>query len=62
MTGGWLKQLDLPVEKIAYGDNFTERYRTVLMHELYLKWIKILQTPHPLGLNDNIHQESNISV
>ena len=24
-------------------------------------WIKLLQTPHPLGLNDNIYHEGNIS-
>ena len=26
-----------------------------------LKWIKLLQTPHPLGFNDNIYHEGNIS-
>ena len=30
------------------------------MHELELKWIKLLQTPHPLGLNENINHEGNI--
>ena len=29
--------------------------------ELELKWIKLLQTPHPLGFNDDIYHEGNIS-
>ena len=29
--------------------------------ETELKWIKLLQTPFPLGFNDNIHHEGNIS-
>ena len=50
-----------PVEKIIYGDNYTKRYRNILRHELELKWIKLLQTPHPLGFNGNIYHEGNIS-
>ena len=50
-----------PVEKITYGDNSTKRYRNILRHELELKWIKLLQTPHPLGFNDSICHEGNIS-
>ena len=50
-----------PVEKITYGDNSTKRYRNILRHKLELKWIKLLQTPHPLGFNDNIYHEGNIS-
>ena len=50
-----------PVEKIIYGDNSTKRYRNILRHELELKWIKLLQTPHPLGFNDYIYHEGNIS-
>ena len=38
-----------------------KRYRNILRHELELKWIKLLQTTHPLGLNDNIYHEGNIS-
>ena len=30
-------------------------------HETELKWIKLLQTPFPLGFNDNIYHEGNIS-
>ena len=52
-----------PVEKITYGDYSTKIYRKILRHELELelKWIKILQAPHPLGFNDNIYHEGNIS-
>ena len=50
-----------PVEKIIFGDNSTKRYRNILRHELELKWIQLLQTPHPLGFNDNIYDEGNIS-
>ena len=39
---------------VKFGDNSTKRYRNILRHELELKWIKLLQTPHPLGFNDNI--------
>ena len=50
-----------PVGKITYGDNSTKRYRNILRHKLELKWIKLLQTPHPLGFNDNIYHEGTIS-
>ena len=30
-------------------------------HEAELKWTKALQTPFPLGFNDNIYHEGNIS-
>ena len=50
-----------PVEKIIYGDNSTKRYKNILRNELELKLIKLLQTPHPLGFNDNIYHEGNIS-
>ena len=43
---------------ISYGDNSTKR--NILRDELELKWIKLLQTPHPLGFND-IYHEGNIS-
>ena len=44
-----------PVQKITYDDNSTERYVNILRHELELKLIKLLQTPHPLGFNDYIY-------
>ena len=51
-----------PVEKITYGDNSTKRYRNIVRHELELKWIKLLQTPHPLGFNDNIYHDTGGNV
>ena len=42
-------------------NNRYKRYRNILEHELELKWIKLLKTPHPLGFNDNIYHEGNIS-
>ena len=50
-----------PIEKITYDDNSSKRYRNSLRHKLELKWIKLLQTPHPLGFNDNIYHEGTIS-
>ena len=51
-----------PVEKITYDDNSSKRYENILRHELELKWMKLLnETPHPLGFNDNIYHEGNIS-
>ena len=41
--------------------NSTERFKNILRHELELKWIKRLQTPFPLGFNDTIYHEGNIS-
>ena len=45
------------VEKIIHKSNSTERFKNILRHELELKWIKRLQTPFPLGFNDNIYHE-----
>ena len=50
-----------PVEKIIHKSNSTERFKNILRHDLELKWIKRLQTPFPLGFNDNIYHEGNIS-
>ena len=50
-----------PVEKIIHKSNSTERFKNSLRHELELKWMKRLQTPFPLGFNDNIYYEGNIS-
>ena len=33
----------------------------ILRHELKLNKIKLLQTPRPLGINDDIYHEGNIS-
>ena len=50
-----------PVEKIYYDVNSTARFKIIKRHETELKWIKSLQTPFPLGFNDNIYHEGNIS-
>ena len=50
-----------PVEKLIHKSDSTERFKNILRHELEHKWIKRLQTPFPLGFNDNIYHEGNIS-
>ena len=37
------------------------RFKNIKRFETELKWIKLLQTPFPLGFNDNIYHEGNIS-
>ena len=50
-----------PVEKISYDENSSVRFKNIKRFETELKWIKLLQTPFPLGFNDNIYHEGNIS-
>ena len=50
-----------PVEKLTYDKNSSSRFKIIIRHETELKWIKLLQTPFPLGFNDNIYHEGNIS-
>ena len=50
-----------PVEKLTYDKNSSSRFKIIKRHEHELKWIKLLQTPFPLGFNDNIYHEGNIS-
>ena len=50
-----------PVEEMIFDSNSTERYKNILRHETKLKWIKLLQSPFPLGFNDNIYHQGNIS-
>ena len=50
-----------PVEKLIYDDNSSVRFNTIKSFETELKWIKLLQSASPLGFNDNIYQEGNIS-
>ena len=50
-----------PVEKITYDANSTSRFKVIKRHETELKWIKLLQTPYPLGFNDNIYHEDNLA-
>ena len=46
-----------PVEEMIFDSNSTERYKNIFRHETELKWIKLLQTPFPLGFNDNIYHQ-----
>ena len=50
-----------PVEKLTYDKNSSSRFKIIKRHVTELNWIKLLQTPSPLGFNDNIFQEGNIS-
>ena len=50
-----------PVEKLIYDENSSVRFNTIKRLEPELKWIKLLQSASPLGFNDNIYQEGNIS-
>ena len=50
-----------PVEKISYDENSSVRLKNIKRFETELKWIKLLQTPFPLGFNDNIYHEGIIS-
>ena len=50
-----------PVEKLIYDENFSVRFNTIKRLETELKWIKLLQSASPLGFNDNIYQDGNIS-
>ena len=50
-----------PVEKLIYDENSSVRFNTIKRLDTELKWIKLLQSASPVGFNDNIHQEGNIS-
>ena len=39
----------------------TLRFNTIKRFETELKWIRLLQSASPLGFNDNIYHEGNIS-
>ena len=45
--------------KIFLRDSKSSKDMKLNLNEF--KWIKLLQTPFPLGFNDNIYQEGNIS-
>ena len=49
-----------PIEKISYDPISFTRFKNIKRFEIELKLIKLLQTPFPLGLNDNIYHEGNI--
>ena len=50
-----------PVEKIPYEENSSVRLKNIKRFKTELKWIKLLQTPFPLGFNYNIYHGGNIS-
>ena len=51
-----------PVEIITYDENSSPRFKIIKRHATdILKWIELLQTPLPLGFNDNLYHEGNIS-
>ena len=50
-----------PVEKIIYAPKLSSRLKNIKQHETELKWINFLQSPIPLGFNDNIYHEGYIS-
>ena len=50
-----------PVEYLSYDNNATSSFKSKARFIAELKWIKNLQTPFPLGLNDNIYQSGSIS-
>ena len=44
-----------------YDPNSSTRLKNIKRNETELKWIKFLQSPFPLGFNDSIYHEGNIS-
>ena len=48
-----------PVEEMILNSNSAEIYKNIFRHETKLKWIESLQTPFPLGFNDDIYCEGN---
>ena len=50
-----------PVVKLIYDKKSSSRFKIIKRHETELKWIKSLEIPFPLGFNDNIYHEGNIS-
>ena len=61
-TGHDIKNLTIqPVELLTFNNADSNSFKIKARHIAELKWIKRLQTPFPLGLNDNIYQQGNIS-
>ena len=55
------KIVNQPVEKIIYDPNSSTKLKNIKRYETGLKWINFLQSPFPLGFNDNMYHEGNIS-
>jgi hypothetical protein len=50
-----------PVEHVTVADGTSKSFKMQARFMAELDWIKRLQTPYPLGLNDSIYQQGNIS-
>jgi hypothetical protein len=50
-----------PLEYLDFDRTLTKSFKVQARLLAELNWIKLLQTPYPLGLNDNIYREGNIS-
>ena len=50
-----------PVENITYDEYSIVKFNAIKRLETELKWIKLLQSASPLGVNDTIYHEGNIS-
>ena len=50
-----------PVEHLTYDNSATSSFKAKSRFIAELNWIRNLQSPFPLGLNDNIYQSGNIS-
>ena len=55
------KILIQPVEKNIYDPNSLSRLKNIKRLQTEQKWIKFLQSPFPLGFNDDINHDRNIS-
>ena len=61
-TGHDFKNVTIqPVEHLTFTDDTTKGFKAKARFMAELNWIRNLQTPFPLGLNDNIYQCGNIS-
>lgn len=57
-TGHSFKYVNIQLlQKIASDDDVFKGFKLQARYSAELDWIKKLQTPFPLGLNDSFHQE-----
>ena len=49
------------VQKLSYDETIIERFNASKRFETESKWIKLLQSDSPLGFNNKIYHEGNIS-
>ena len=61
-TGHEFKNVTVqPVEHLTFSNDVTKSFKAKARFMAELNWIRNLQSPFPLGLNDNIYQTGNIS-